>query len=37
MLKGKKVVGKINSIQLDRGECLGPFKEWEGKSNKVAY
>ena len=36
-LLGKKARGALRRVQAGRRECLGPFREWERKNDKVRY
>jgi len=37
VLKGKAKKKQVTAVQVAHAECLGPFKEWEGKAGKKRY
>jgi len=37
VILGNATTEQVNTIKIDRDECLGPFKEWAEKNNKVEY
>ena len=36
-LLGKRARGALRRLRVGRRECLGPFREWERKNDKVRY
>lgn len=37
VIKGTSKKRQVKKVQIDRKECLKPFKEWESKSDKIQY
>ena len=37
VIEGKASKEQVTKKHIDHSECLGPFKEWDNKNNKVEY
>ena len=37
VIEGKASKEQVTKIRIDHNECLGPFKEWSAKNDKVEY
>jgi guanine deaminase len=37
LLQGRKASEPLRRVRVGRRECLGPFREWEQKKDKVTY
>ena len=37
VIEGKATKEQVTTENIDHDDCLGPFKEWDAKNNKVEY